>query len=200
MGAQVGPRVAARFGKSLLELGGNNAIIVSQHADLDVALPSILFGAVGTAGQRCTSSRRVFVHKSISDKLFNTLKKAYSGLSQKIGNPLDGKTLIGPLIDEDSFNNMQSSISSAKAQGGEVFQGERHIVEGHKNGFYVNPALVRMSSQTEVVCHETFAPILYVMEYDSLEEVMDRHNEVPQGLSSTIFTTNLQEAEYFKTV
>jgi len=198
MGAQVGPKVAARFGKSLLELGGNNAIIVSQHADLEVALPSIVFGAVGTAGQRCTSSRRVFVHKSIADKLFKTLKKTYSGLSHKIGNPLDGKTLIGPLIDEDSFNNMQSSIASAKDQGGEVFQGERHTLEDHKDGFYVNPALVRMSSQTQIVCHETFAPILYVMEYESLEEVMDRHNEVPQGLSSTIFTTNLQEAEYFK--
>jgi len=198
MGAQVGPKVAARFGKSLLELGGNNAIVVSQHADLDVALPSILFGAVGTAGQRCTSSRRVFVHKSIADKLFNTLKKAYSGLSLKIGNPLDGKTLIGPLIDEESFNTMQSSIAAAKDQGGEVFQGQRHPLEDLKGGFYVNPALVRMSNQTQIVCHETFAPILYVMEYESLEEVMDRHNEVPQGLSSTIFTTNLQEAEYFK--
>lgn len=198
MGAQVGPRVAARFGKSLLELGGNNAIIVSQHADLDVALPSILFGAVGTAGQRCTSSRRVFVHASIADKLFNTLKKAYAGLSQKIGSPLDGKTLIGPLIDEDSFNTMQASLASAKEQGGEVIQGERHLLEEYKGGFYVNPALVRMKSQTQVVCHETFAPILYVMEYESLEEVMERHNEVPQGLSSTIFTTNLQEAEYFK--
>lgn len=198
MGAQVGPRVAARFGKSLLELGGNNAIIVTAHADFDLALPSILFGAVGTAGQRCTSSRRVFVHESVADTLFNKLKNAYSGLSTKIGNPLDGKTLIGPLIDEDSYKNMQASLDAAKAQGGEVIQGERHMVEGYEGGFYVNPALVRMPSQTDIVCSETFAPILYVMSYKELDEVMQKHNEVPQGLSSTIFTSDLREAEYFR--
>lgn len=198
MGAQVGPRVAARFGKSLLELGGNNAIIVTEHADLDLALPSILFGAVGTAGQRCTSSRRVFVHKSKADKLYTTLKSAYSSLKDKIGNPLDGRTLIGPLVDEASFKGMQAALDAAKSQGGEVVQGERVKPKGFEEGYYVNPALVRMKKQTEIVCTETFAPILYVMEFEHLEEVMDLHNEVPQGLSSTIFTSNLHEAEYFK--
>jgi aldehyde dehydrogenase (NAD+) len=198
MGAQVGPRVAARFGKSLLELGGNNAIIVTENADLKLALPSILFGAVGTAGQRCTSSRRVFVHKNKADELFNSLKTAYTGLKDKIGNPLDGKTLIGPLIDQASYDNMQVTLDSAKAQGGEVFQGERHTVTGLEEAFYVNPALVRMPKQTEIVCTETFAPILYVMTYESLEEVLVWHNSVPQGLSSTIFTSDLREAEYFR--
>lgn len=198
MGAQVGPRVAARFGKSLLELGGNNAIIVTENADLDLALPSILFGAVGTAGQRCTSSRRVFVHKNVADTLFTKLKNAYGSLKDKIGNPLDGRTLIGPLVDENSFKGMQAAIEAAKAQGGEVLQGERVQPQNLEDGFYVNPALVRMKSQTDIVCTETFAPILYVMEFENVEEVMEWHNEVPQGLSSTIFTSNLHEAEYFK--
>lgn len=198
MGAQVGPKVAARFGKSLLELGGNNAIIVTENADLDLALPSILFGSVGTAGQRCTSSRRVFVHKTVADTLFNKLKSAYSSLHQKIGNPLDGRTLIGPLVDEAAFIAMQAALDTAKAQKGDVLQGERVKPEGFETGYYVNPALVRMKEQTDVVCTETFAPILYLMEYESLEEVMNVHNAVPQGLSSTIFTSNLHEAEYFK--
>jgi aldehyde dehydrogenase (NAD+) len=198
MGAQVGPRVAARFGKSLLELGGNNAIIVTEHADLDLALPSILFGSVGTAGQRCTSSRRVFVHKNVADTLFNKLKTAYGSLKDKIGNPLDGRTLIGPLVDEQSYLAMQGALEAAKTQGGEVLQGERVQPDGYEEGYYVHPALVRMKEQTEVVCTETFAPILYVMEFESLEEVMEKHNDVPQGLSSTIFTSNLHEAEFFK--
>ncbi|MFT4552166.1 MAG: aldehyde dehydrogenase (NAD+) [Chlamydiales bacterium] len=199
MGGIVGPKVASRFGRSLLELGGNNAIIVAPSADLNVALPSILFGAVGTAGQRCTSTRRLFVHRSLYDTLSDKLLTAYHDIQEnKIGNPLDGKALVGPLIDKDSFEAMKASLEQAKEEGGKVFYGNRMFAEDYPNAYYVAPALVKMAVQTEIVKKETFAPILYVIPYDSLEEAMIMHNDVPQGLSSGIFTTDVRDAEYFR--
>lgn len=195
MGRQVGPRVAARFGRSLLELGGNNAIIVCPSADLKMAASGILFGAVGTAGQRCTTTRRIIVHDSIADQLIESLKKAYT--SATIGNPLEATTLIGPLIDKDSYDAMQSSLLQAKEQGGNVFGGERQLADKYPNAWYVSPAIVEMPSQTEVVCSETFAPILYVMRYSDFEDAIDMQNDVPQGLSSAIFTNDIREAEQF---
>lgn len=195
MGQQVGPQVAARFGRFLLELGGNNAIIVSESADLELAVRGILFGAVGTAGQRCTSTRRLIVHESVADELIENLKKAYA--SATVGNPLDAGTLVGPLIDKAAFDAMQQSLTQAREQGGVVHGGERLFADRYPEAWYVQPALVEMKKQTEVVCHETFAPILYVMRYRNLEEAIAMQNAVPQGLSSAIFTNNLREAELF---
>ena len=199
MGRAIGPRVADRFGKSLLELGGNNAIIVSDKADLALALNSILFGAVGTAGQRCTTTRRILVHHSIADRLFDQLEKSYAFIAaKKIGNPLDKKTLIGPLVDKASFDTMQKALKQAKAEGGKVSFGRRVLADKYPDAYYVEPALVKMPKQTDVVRHETFAPVLYVMPYKTLAEAMEIHNDVPQGLSSAIFTTDVREAEYFR--
>lgn len=197
MGRAVAPRVAARFGRSLLELGGNNAIIVTPSADLDVAIPSILFGSVGTAGQRCTTTRRVIVHRSRFDSLFESLKKAYGQISEtKIGNPLDPHTLVGPLIDEESFECMQSGLAAIRDSAAEVFGGNRFEVGN--GGFYVEPALVKLDTTHPAVNTEIFAPLTYVIPYDTLEEALALHNSVPQGLSSAIMTTDLREAEYFK--
>ena len=195
MGRQVGPRVAARFGKTILELGGNNAIIVAPSADLDIAVTGIVFGSVGTCGQRCTSTRRLFVHESIYDQLIPRLKKAYSSVT--IGNPLEAGTLVGPLIDEASFNGMEKAIDAAKASGGTVHGGGRAMADKFPDAYYVNPALVEMESQSEIVKSETFAPILYVMKYTNFEEAVALQNAVPQGLSSSVFTTDLREAERF---
>jgi aldehyde dehydrogenase (NAD+) len=199
MGGIVGPQVAQRFGKSLLELGGNNAVVVSDKADLDLALPSILFGAVGTAGQRCTTTRRVIAHRDIYGKLFERLKKSYGQIAAgKIGDPLDAKTLVGPLIDEGAFRGMQKALRAAKIQGGEVHFGKRVLAAKYPGAFYVEPALVKMAKQTEIVRHETFAPILYVMPYKNLDHALEIHNGVTQGLSSAIFTNDVREAEYFR--
>jgi len=198
MGKAVGEAVAKRFGKSLLELGGNNAIIVTESANFDVALPSILFGAVGTAGQRCTTTRRLLAYEKIFDKFYAKLETAYKNLKHKIGNPLESKTLIGPLIDENSYNAMQSSLLAAKKQGAEIIGGERVKIKGLENGFYVNPALVKTKNQIDVMQHETFAPILYVMPYKNLKHAIELNNAVSHGLSSSIFTSNLSEAEIFK--
>lgn len=195
MGREVGPRVAARFGRSLLELGGNNAIIVSPSADLDMAARATLFGAIGTAGQRCTSTRRLIVHSSVADELLTRLKKAY--VSAKIGDPTEEGTLVGPLIDQDSFDAMQSALEQARAQGGTITGGERQLSTQYPNAWYVAPAIVEMPDQTAVVKHETFAPILYVMQYSDFEQAIALHNGVPQGLSSAIFTNDLREAEQF---
>ena len=195
MGREVGPRVARRFGRSLLELGGNNAVIVAPSADLDMAARAIVFSAVGTAGQRCTSTRRLIVHESVHDALLANLKKAYAGLP--IGTPLASSTLVGPLIDEASFYAMQTALTQAQAQGGRVHGGRRVLEKEYAQAYYVEPALVEMPSQTEVVCQETFAPILYVMSYRTLEQAIDLHNAVSHGLSSAIFTLNLREAERF---
>jgi aldehyde dehydrogenase (NAD+) len=195
MGRELAPVVAARFGKSILELGGNNAMIVTPSAKLDLAQRAILFAAVGTAGQRCTSLRRLFVHESLYDQLVPALKKTYANLP--IGNPLDAKTLIGPLIDKAAFENMERTIEAAKAEGGKVTGGGRALADKFADGYYVHPAIVEMPEQSKTVQHETFAPILYVMKYTDFDAAMAKHNEVPQGLSSCIFTTNMQEAERF---
>jgi aldehyde dehydrogenase (NAD+) len=198
MGEAVAETVAKRLGRSLLELGGNNAIIVTPSADLNVALPSILFGAVGTAGQRCTTTRRLFVHRSIYDALFERLREAYDSLGGKVGNPEDTKTLIGPLIDKHSFEQMTEALNIAHSQDGEVCGGHRVLAKKYKNAYYVHPALVKLRHQTTIVKRETFAPILYVMPYDTLEDAIYMQNDVAQGLSSAIFTNDLREAEIFK--
>lgn len=195
MGRHVGQRLAMRFGRSLLELGGNNAMIVTPSADLDLALRAITFSALGTAGQRCTTLRRLIVHKSLKDPLFQKLKKVYETI--KVGNPLEPGTLCGPLIDKASFDHMQWSLQQAKDQGGIVFGGERILEKIYPDAYYVRPALAEMPLQSDIVKHETFAPILYILTYETLEEAIVLNNGVPQGLSSCIFTQNLQEAELF---
>ena len=195
MGREVGPRVASRFGRCLLELGGNNAVVVAPSADLGMAVRAILFAAVGTAGQRCTSTRRLIVHHSVRAALLAQLRKSYAALP--IGSPLAAGTLVGPLIDRASFDAMQAALAQARAEGGTVFGGERVLADQYPGGYYVKPAIVEMPAQTAVVRHETFAPILYVLGYDTLDEAIALQNDVPQGLSSAIFTLNLQEAERF---
>jgi aldehyde dehydrogenase (NAD+) len=194
MGQQVGPRVARRFGKVLLELGGNNAAIVTPSADLDLAVRGIVFSAAGTAGQRCTSLRRLIVHSSIADELVDRIVNAYGQLP--IGAPAAEGTLVGPLVHETAYRDMVRALEEARADGGEVFGGERHDI-GEESAYYVAPAVVRMPAQTEVVHHETFAPILYVLTYDDLNEAIALNNAVPQGLSSAIFTLDAREAERF---
>ena len=198
MGREVGPRVARRFGRSLLELGGNNAVIVTPSADLDVALPSILFGAVGTAGQRCTSTRRVIVHESIADDVYSRIKTAMQSLHTRIGDPLDESTLIGPMIDKDAFDNMQNSLNAVKGNAQEITGGERALQDKYPNAYYAKPALVKIDTMDETVRTETFAPLTYLIPYTTLEQALQIHNAVPQGLSSAIMTTDLREAEYFK--
>jgi aldehyde dehydrogenase (NAD+) len=195
MGRAVGPRVAGRFGRVLLELGGNNAMIVTPSADLDLAVRAILFSAVGTAGQRCTSLRRLIVHDSVRGKLLPRLKRAYG--SVKIGNPLESGTLVGPLIDAAAGEAMQAALSRAAAEGGTVTGGEPVTQGVPVGGCYVRPAIVEMPHQTETVQQETFAPILYVLGYSDFEAALALHNGVPQGLSSCIFTTDLREADRF---
>ena len=195
MGREIGPRVAARFGRSILELGGNNAMILAPSADLDMAVRAILFSAVGTAGQRCTSLRRLIAHDSVKEEILARLKAAYSRI--RIGHPLEGN-LVGPLIDQASYEAMQKALALARAQGGKVFGGERCLQEKYPDAYYVAPAIVDMPAQTEVVQHETFAPILYVIPYSEIDEAIRLNNEVPQGLSSCIFTTDVREAELFQ--
>ncbi|MCH8081581.1 MAG: aldehyde dehydrogenase family protein [Proteobacteria bacterium] len=195
MGRIVGPAVARRFGSTILELGGNNAIIVAPSADLNLALGGILFGAVGTCGQRCTSTRRLLVHKDIYDKFIPRLKKAYASIM--IGNPLEDGVLVGPLIDEGAFNDMEAALKAAKAEGGKITGGGRTLQNEYPGGYYVQPAIVEMSEQTAIVHDETFAPILYVMKYKSFDQALAMQNAVPQGLSSAIFTNDVREAERF---
>ena len=195
MGREVGPRVAQRLGRSLLELGGNNAMIVCPSADLDMAVRAILFGAVGTAGQRCTSLRRLFVHDSVYDKLLPALKQAYGAV--RIGSPLEQGTLVGPLIDQASFDGMQKALTATRDQGGTVTGGEQVTSGVPQGGYYVRPAIAEMPAQSDIVKHETFAPILYVMKYREFGQALMQHNDVPQGLSSCIFTTDVREAETF---
>jgi aldehyde dehydrogenase (NAD+) len=192
MGRAVGPRLAHRFARALLELGGNNAAIVAPSADLDLTLQGVSFAAMGTAGQRCTTLRRLFVHESVYDALLPRLKTAYA--SVKVGDPREGSTLVGPLIDEGSLERMQAALACAKAGGGIIHGGEREEGPG---GVYVRPALVEMSSQTAIVERETFAPILYVMKYRDMANAIALQNAVAQGLSSSIFTNDIREAEQF---
>jgi aldehyde dehydrogenase (NAD+) len=194
MGRQVGPRLARRFGRALLELGGNNAAVVTPSADLDLAVRAIVFAAAGTAGQRCTSLRRLIVHRSVADDVVARIVAAYRQLP--IGDPSADGTLVGPLIHETAYRDMVGALEQAGADGGEVVGGERHDV-GHPSAYYVAPAVVRMPSQTAIVHTETFAPILYVLVYDDLADAIELNNAVPQGLSSAIFTTDMREAEHF---
>ena len=196
MGAEVGPRVAARFGHAILELGGNNAAIVAPSADLDLAVRGIVFAAAGTAGQRCTTLRRVIAHESVVDDLVDRIAAVYGRL--EVGDPTDPGTLVGPLISQASFERMQAALAEAAEAGGTVVVGgDRVAVAGSPDGYYVRPALVRMPAQTDVVRRETFAPILYVMSYRDLDEAIALQNGVPQGLSSSIFTLDQREAELF---
>jgi len=198
MGRAVGPRLASRFARALLELGGNNAAIVAPTADLDLTLRGVAFAAMGTAGQRCTTLRRLFVHESIYDSFVPRLKQAYASVT--VGSPLEGGNLVGPLIDGAAYRAMQSALEAASAAGGQVHGGERMAVEGAADAYYVRPALVEIATQTGPVKHETFAPILYVMKYRDFDAVLELHNAVPQGLSSSIFTNDLREAETFLSV
>jgi aldehyde dehydrogenase (NAD+) len=194
MGRAVAPKVAARFGRAILELGGNNAITVCPTADMEMAMRAIVFGAVGTAGQRCTTTRRLFVHESIYDDLATRLRKAYDSVT--IGNPLDDSTLVGPVIGKQAFDAMQAALKLVKDQGATVHGGERAEIES-ENAWYVKPALVEMPESVSNVREETFAPILYVFKYTDLDDAIHRNNDVPQGLSSAIFTNDVREAERF---
>jgi aldehyde dehydrogenase (NAD+) len=187
--------VAARLGRCLLELGGNNAMIVAPSADLDLAVRAILFAAVGTAGQRCTSLRRLIAHEDVRGPLLDRLKKAYASI--RIGSPLEDGTLIGPLIDRRAHDLMQDALRRAAADGGRVFGGERVLADRFPDAWYVRPAIVEMPRQTGLVCAETFAPILYAIGWRDFDAAVAMHNAVPQGLSSCIFTNDLREAEKF---
>jgi aldehyde dehydrogenase (NAD+) len=195
MGRAVGPRLAKRFARAILELGGNNAAIVAPSADLDLTLRGVAFAAMGTAGQRCTTLRRLFVHESVYDSFVPRLKRAYASVT--VGNPLEGGNLVGPLIDGAAYRAMQGALEVAKTAGGQIHGGERVAIEGAADAHYVRPALVEMARQAGPVEHETFAPILYVMKYSDFNSVLELHNAVPQGLSSSIFTNDLREAETF---
>ena len=195
MGRAMAPRVAGRLGRSLLELGGNNAMIVAPTADLDLAVRAIVFAAVGTCGQRCTSLRRLIVHQDVADELLDRLERAYA--SVQVGDPREPGTLCGPLINADAFHAMQTALDRARGDGATVAGGERLLEDRWPDAYYVRPAVVRMPDQTEVVREETFAPVLYAMRYHELDEAIALHNDVPQGLSSCIFTSDLRESERF---
>lgn len=196
IGRHVSKTVAERFGKTILELGGNNAIIVSENADLNMVLVGAVFGAVGTAGQRCTTTRRLIIHESVYDKTIATIQKAYGQL--KIGNPLDTNNHVGPLIDQAAVQDYLNAIEKAKAEGGKmIVEGGIVTGAGYESGCYVKPCVIEAENHFEIVQHETFAPVLYVMKYTTIEEAIALQNGVPQGLSSSIFTTNMREMELF---
>jgi aldehyde dehydrogenase (NAD+) len=192
MGYRVGRIVGERLGRTILELGGNNGIIVDETADIDMAVRAVLFGAVGTAGQRCTSTRRVFLHRSISSRFTEKLVSAYKQV--RIGDPLDEKTLMGPLVNEGAVHDMTNALEKIRAEGGEILHGGKKL---DRPGFFVEPTIVKAKHDWSIVHDETFAPILYLIDYERFEDAIAWHNEVPQGLSSAIFTTNLQRAETF---
>ncbi|GAA0894748.1 aldehyde dehydrogenase family protein [Fulvivirga kasyanovii] len=196
MGKKVGEAVGARLGKSLLELGGNNAIIITENADLEIAITGALFGAVGTCGQRCTSTRRLIIHDSIYEDVKNKLTNAYKQL--RIGNPLDEKNHVGPLIDKDAVKMYENALEAVKAQGGSIIlEGGVLSGEGYESGCYVKPVIAEASNDLQIVQEETFAPILYLMKYSTIDEAIEMQNGVVQGLSSAIMTTNMREAERF---
>jgi aldehyde dehydrogenase (NAD+) len=192
VGRQVGIRVATRMGRSLLELGGNNAIILDRSADLKLSIPGIVFGAVGTAGQRCTSTRRLFVHESIMDTVCEALVKAYQQV--RIGDPLEEGTLMGPLTDQRAVATFEAAVQAATAQGGEVLAGGKRM---DRPGSYVEPTIIRAENHWDIVQTETFAPILYVIPFADVDQVIEMHNGVAQGLSSAMFTNDLRNAEAF---
>lgn len=198
VGKRVAERVGKRLGKTILELGGNNAMIVSQHGDLEMAIPTIVFGAVGTAGQRCTTTRRIIIHESIYEKVKEKLINAYEQVARKIGDPLDPNNLMGPLIDEGAVTVFQDAVRQLKQEGGKIiFGGEVLTGEGYEAGTYVMPTIAEAKNNYKIVQEETFAPILYLIKYRDFDEALQLHNDVPQGLSSCIFTLNLREAERF---
>jgi aldehyde dehydrogenase (NAD+) len=192
MGYRIGKVVGERLGRTILELGGNNAIVVEETADMDMAVRAVLFGAVGTAGQRCTSTRRVFLHKSIASNFTDRLLAAYKQV--RIGDPLDESTLMGPLVNQAAIDDMMAALDTVKTTGGEILHGGNTI---DRPGFYVEPTIVKAQHDWAIVHEETFAPILYLIEYEDFDDAIEWHNEVPQGLSSSIFTTNLLHAERF---
>lgn len=195
MGKAVATSVAGRLGRSLLELSGNNGMILTPSANLDLAIQAIVFSALGTTGQRCTTLRRLIVHASLYDQVVARLQKVYAHVI--LGNPLDPKTHMGPLFEKESFDAMQLALQQARTEGGKVFGGERVLQETYPQAYYVRPALVEMPAQTEIVRKETFAPLLYVIPYQIFEEAIQLHNDVSQGLSSCIFTNDVEEAEIF---
>jgi aldehyde dehydrogenase (NAD+) len=195
MGRAVGPKLAARFARAILELGGNNAAIVAPSADIDIVVRAVAFAAMGTAGQRCTSLRRLIVHASVYDRLVPRLAAAYR--SVRVGSPLEAGNLVGPLIDKGAFDAMQAALAEARAVGATVTGGGREHAEAWPDAYYARPALVEIGEQSALVRKETFAPILYVMKYSDFDEAMALHNGVPQGLASSVFTTDLREAERF---
>ena len=196
MGQRIGAVVGQRLGRCILELGGNNAVIVTEDANLDMVIRAILFGAVGTAGQRCTSTRRVIVQEKVADRLIEQLKKAYSQV--KIGDPLTAGTLMGPLIDQDAVDIMMDALEQIKKQGGDIIYGGKALTKGeYASGFYVEPTIVVADRSLPIIQTETFAPILYIIKVKDVKEAIDVHNDVPQGLSSAMFTTNLLSAERF---
>jgi len=192
MGKKVAKAVGSRLGKTILELGGNNAIIVDESANMDLVVPGIVFGSVGTAGQRCTSTRRIIAHSSIYDKLVNKLVNAYKQV--KIGDPLRSDTLMGPLIDKKAIDDYLEALKKVKTSGGEVLYGGQIITN---DGCFVEPTIVKAENHYQIVQDETFAPILYIMKYETLDEAINLHNSVPQGLSSSIFTNNITSSEKF---
>ncbi|CAG9184992.1 L-piperidine-6-carboxylate dehydrogenase [Cupriavidus pinatubonensis] len=194
MGREIAKVASERFARTILELGGNNAGIVCPSADLSLVVRAVAFAAMGTAGQRCTTLRRLIVHSSVYDKVVSEVKKVYEQV--RIGSPLDSASMIGPLIDKGAYSSMVKALSAAKEDGGRVFGGERVYAE-LPDAYYVKPAIVEMKKQTDIVCHETFAPILYVLKYDTVEEAIALNNDVPQGLSSSLFTTDMREMELF---
>ncbi len=192
MGRHVNKTVSERFAKTILELGGNNAIVIDESAEMELAIPAVVFGAVGTAGQRCTSTRRLIIHESIYDSFLEKLINAYKQV--KIGDPLDNSTLMGPLVNEHAVGNYLNAIETATDSGGKVIFGGKIL---SSDGYYVKPTIISAQNHWEIVQEETFAPILYVMKYSSIDEAISIHNDVPQGLSSSIFTTNIRNAERF---
>jgi len=196
MGKRIGEAVGRRLGRTILELGGNNAIIVTEDADLDMAIMATLFGAVGTAGQRCTSTRRIIIQKLIKEKFVNSLLKAYSQV--RIGNPLEDGTLMGPVIDQMAVDLMMNAIEEAKKAGGKlIYGGEKVAVKGLEGGFYVQPVIMEVKNEYKIVQEETFAPILYIIEYEEFDDAIRLHNDVPQGLSSAVFTSSIYYQEQF---
>ena len=192
IGKRVAEKVGARLGRTIAELGGNNAIVVAPSADLEMTIPAIVFGAVGTAGQRCTSTRRLIIHENIYDDVKSKLMNAYQQVERKIGNPLDENTLVGPVIDSDAVEIYKTAINEVKKAGGKVFFGDK-VMDGN----YVVPSFCEVENHWQIVQDESFVPVLYIMKYKTLEEAIALHNDVPQGLSSSIFTLNMREAQTF---
>ncbi len=196
MGSKVSTKVASRLGRSILELGGNNAIIVTESADLKIAIPGIVFGSVGTCGQRCTTTRRIIIHDSIYDDVKNQLVQAYSQLENRVGDPLDSDTLIGPMIDEVAVKTFRNALKAIREQGGKIIYGG-DILDGYPSELYVRPALAEVENHWPIVQEETFAPLLYLIRYQDFDEALRLQNDVPQGLSSAVFTRDFQESEKF---